>query len=165
MGGSHACPRPTLAHRVVGYSSESDWDAPGRRRTQIRPRSLSRNPNRNRPPSPPEAILSISPGPAAGPLGVEAHTPFVFDGSASTGDGLTYRMEFGDGASADTETATHVVGTFGPRTARLTVTDRLGRSASYGQQARLLGDFWASEGRAWDWRNRIVYLPRTSPSA
>jgi len=33
------------------------------------------------------------------------------------------------------------------------------RSTNYGQQARLLTDFWTIEGHAWDWQNRVVYLP------
>jgi hypothetical protein len=36
------------------------------------------------------------------------------------------------------------------------------RSTDYGLQARLLTSFWHSEGRRWDWCNRIVYLP-TAP--
>ena len=35
------------------------------------------------------------------------------------------------------------------------------RSTDYGRQARLLTGFWAQEGRVWDWRNRIVYLPKS----
>ena len=35
------------------------------------------------------------------------------------------------------------------------------RSTDYGQQARLLTRFWIEEGSAWDWRNRIVYLPKS----
>lgn len=35
------------------------------------------------------------------------------------------------------------------------------RSTDYGHQARLLTDFWAVEGHAWDWLNRIVYLPKS----
>jgi hypothetical protein len=35
------------------------------------------------------------------------------------------------------------------------------RSADYGYQARLLTEFWSSEGGKWDWRNRMVYLPRS----
>jgi hypothetical protein len=35
------------------------------------------------------------------------------------------------------------------------------RSTDYGQQARLLTDFWVQEGHAWDWLNRIVYLPKS----
>jgi hypothetical protein len=39
---------------------------------------------------------------------------------------------------------------------------RFVRSTDYGRQARLLTDFWAREGRAWDWLNRIVYLPKST---
>jgi hypothetical protein len=35
------------------------------------------------------------------------------------------------------------------------------RSTDYGRQARLVTDFWLREGAAWDWLNRIVYLPKT----
>jgi hypothetical protein len=35
------------------------------------------------------------------------------------------------------------------------------RSTNYGQQARLLTDFWLEAGHAWDWLNRIVYLPHS----
>jgi hypothetical protein len=35
------------------------------------------------------------------------------------------------------------------------------RSTNYGEQARLVTDFWFTEGRAWDWANRIVYLPKS----
>jgi hypothetical protein len=36
------------------------------------------------------------------------------------------------------------------------------RSTNYGLQARLLTEFWADEGHAWDWLNRIVYLPKSA---
>jgi hypothetical protein len=39
---------------------------------------------------------------------------------------------------------------------------RFVRSTDYGRQARLLTDFWAHEGHAWDWLNRIVYLPKST---
>jgi hypothetical protein len=35
------------------------------------------------------------------------------------------------------------------------------RSTDYGHQARLLTGFWDDEGHAWDWINRIVYLPKS----
>ena len=35
------------------------------------------------------------------------------------------------------------------------------RSTDYGYQARLLTSFWQKEGEAWDWHDRIVYLPRS----
>jgi hypothetical protein len=33
-------------------------------------------------------------------------------------------------------------------------------STDYGSQARLLTGFWTSGALDWDWRNRIVYLPK-----
>jgi len=30
-----------------------------------------------------------------------------------------------------------------------------------GHQARILTQFWIEEGQSWDWRNRLVYLPKT----
>ena len=39
---------------------------------------------------------------------------------------------------------------------------RIVRSTHYGQQSRLLTDFWAQEGHSWDWLNRIVYLPEST---
>ena len=35
------------------------------------------------------------------------------------------------------------------------------RTVDYGYQSRLLTAFWQNEGSAWDWRNRIVYLPKS----
>jgi hypothetical protein len=35
------------------------------------------------------------------------------------------------------------------------------RTTNYGQQARLLTEFWDHEGQPWDWFNRIVYLPKS----
>ena len=35
------------------------------------------------------------------------------------------------------------------------------RSTNYGEQARLLTEFWFTDGHAWDWMNRIVYLPKS----
>ena len=35
------------------------------------------------------------------------------------------------------------------------------RSTDYGMQARLLTAFWSHEGNAWDWINRVVYLPKS----
>lgn len=35
------------------------------------------------------------------------------------------------------------------------------RATNYGQQARLLTQFWADDGQAWDWPDRIVYLPKS----
>lgn len=38
---------------------------------------------------------------------------------------------------------------------------RIVRTTDHGHQARLLTDFWRDEGRAWDWSDRIVYLPKS----
>ena len=35
------------------------------------------------------------------------------------------------------------------------------RSTDYGQQARLLTQFWADEAHEWNWTDRIVYLPKS----
>jgi hypothetical protein len=35
------------------------------------------------------------------------------------------------------------------------------RTTNYGQQARLLTQFWADEGHAWESLDRIVYLPKS----
>jgi hypothetical protein len=35
------------------------------------------------------------------------------------------------------------------------------RSTAYGDQARLVIDFWLRECHGWDWTNRIVYLPKS----
>jgi hypothetical protein len=35
------------------------------------------------------------------------------------------------------------------------------RGSDYGYQARLLTGLWQAEGSAWDWQNRIVYLPKS----
>src|ERR687891_731262 len=35
------------------------------------------------------------------------------------------------------------------------------RSTNYGDQARLVTDFWLRGGCGWDWTNRIVYLPKS----
>jgi hypothetical protein len=35
------------------------------------------------------------------------------------------------------------------------------RTTDYGQQARLLTRLWAEEGHAWNWIDRVVYLPKS----
>ena len=35
------------------------------------------------------------------------------------------------------------------------------RTTNYGEQARLLTEFWSRDGHTWDWLNRIVYLPKS----
>jgi hypothetical protein len=34
-------------------------------------------------------------------------------------------------------------------------------TVDYGYQSRLLTGFWQNEGHAWDWQNRIVFLPKS----
>jgi hypothetical protein len=36
------------------------------------------------------------------------------------------------------------------------------RTTNYGQQARLLTQFWTARGDSWDWLNRMAYLPPTT---
>lgn len=98
----------------------------------------------------PKAALSVGRGDVNPPLGVADFTQLVFDGTRSSGDGLTYLLEFGDGTSSTQPVATHR----GNRsltsalTARLTVTDRHGRSDSATQPyflasvANVSGTFW-----------------------
>jgi hypothetical protein len=50
----------------------------------------------------------------------------------------------------------------GERHGGLILFRRTVRSTNYGDQARLVTDFWFREGHAWDWTDRVVYLP-TSP--
>jgi hypothetical protein len=74
----------------------------------------------------------------------------VFDGSESSGTGLGYVLEFGDGASATEHVTTHVSDlkerSGRKQTARLTVTDRFGRSDSVTQDYYVASiatvDFW-----------------------
>jgi len=35
------------------------------------------------------------------------------------------------------------------------------RSTNDRERAHVLTEFWFHEGRAWDWKNRIVYLPKS----
>jgi glucose/arabinose dehydrogenase len=76
---------------------------------------------------PPSAKGSATPGSGVAPLAVA----FSASGSSDPeGDSLTYRWEFGDGATATTPNPTHTYATPGARQARLTVTDSLGTSHS-----------------------------------
>ncbi|MDG4821740.1 ThuA domain-containing protein [Asanoa sp. WMMD1127] len=70
--------------------------------------------------------------PGANPTSGTAPLQVSFTGSASDpdGDALTYRWDFGDGGTATTANAAHTYTTAGSYTARLTVTDARGASAS-----------------------------------
>ncbi len=70
----------------------------------------------------PKAVLSIGLEGTVPTLGVTSHE-LVFDASRSTGDGLTYLVEFGDGASSTQVAPRHASALVTRRTARLTVTD------------------------------------------
>jgi hypothetical protein len=64
----------------------------------------------------------------------------TFDASGSTGDGLSFAIDFGDGTVAKTAVTPHVfdrVGGFNERTVRATVTDRFGRVGSAAVTLRL----------------------------
>jgi hypothetical protein len=107
-------------------------------------------------PAAPRAVLSVGRGDVNPPLGIVNFTRVLFDGSRSEGDGLTYLLEFGDGASSTEPVATRSLAAPSPYgsdwllTARLTVTDRHGRSDSTTQQYFVAtvhtgsGTFWAN---------------------
>jgi PKD repeat protein len=85
-----------------------------------------------------------SPGPGAAPvamltLAVDAlgsqeaiagASDVSVDAGASTGSGLRYQVEFGDGSTATDKTSRHVYAAAGTYAIRLTVTDDAGRTAS-----------------------------------
>lgn len=80
--------------------------------------------------APPVAAISILGGNGNPPVAIQGFTALTFVGARSTGDGITYAWDFGDGASSTHPLAVHVNNDRGLQTARLTVTDRHGRSAS-----------------------------------
>jgi len=59
-----------------------------------------------------------------------AHKAVQFDGSASTGEGLSFAWNFGDGGSASGATAAHAFSSSGHHVVTLTVTDTRGATAS-----------------------------------
>lgn len=73
---------------------------------------------------PPRAAISVG---TSTPALVLLGQPQTFDASASTGDGLTYQIEFGDGQVTSEPVAVHATSRASRMTARLTVRDRLGR--------------------------------------
>jgi hypothetical protein len=83
-----------------------------------------------RPSPPPEARLSVRIDSIGSPAAVAALSPISFDARASTGDALSYRIEFGDGQASTQMVAIHPVDVGGDLTARLTVTDHAGRTSS-----------------------------------
>ena len=140
-------------------------------------------------PAAPRAVLSVGRGDLTPPFAIVNFTQMLFDGSRSEGDGLTYLVEYGDGASAAEPATTRRVNgsppAIAPRTsitAKLTVTDRRGRTDSTTQPYFLVsvhtgigyGTFWGSDapgccayvnlqleqdgatlsGNYWGWDNR-----------
>src|SRR5687768_3180320 len=92
-------------------------------------------------PAAPKAVLSVGRGDSTLPFAIVYFTQLLFDASRSEGDGLTYLLEYGDGASSTEPVTTRRPNPPGgsppvPRThltARLTVTDRHGRTDSITQ--------------------------------
>jgi hypothetical protein len=84
-------------------------------------------------PAAPQAVLAIR-SDASPALGITGFTPLLFDASGSTGAGLIYFVEYGDGATSSEAVTSHVSGVPSEtrrgrkQTARLTVSDRFGRS-------------------------------------
>lgn len=87
---------------------------------------------------PPDATLTRTIGRFGEAYAIVGLTPVAFDASLSSGDGLSYFIEFGDGELARARRAEHVVddGTYEPDITRfsplLTVVDRYGRVDSEG---------------------------------
>jgi PKD repeat protein len=79
---------------------------------------------------PPDAVLKMRFFSFGAPFAVKQISPVLFDGSTSRGDGLSYFIEFGDGQTTTSASATHPLDREDFYTARLTVVDRFGRSDS-----------------------------------
>src|SRR5436190_23532787 len=76
----------------------------------------------------PQAVLNVRFDSFGAAMAITGLSPIQFDGTRSSGDGLSYRIEFGDGQSSSKPIAIHPVDITGPLTARLTVVDRFGRT-------------------------------------
>jgi len=98
-----------------------------------------------------EEAAPISPLPAASlgipPIG-SVGIPVVFNGSASSGDGLSFLFDFGDGKQEEASSSFtfHVYGDHGAYTANLKVTDRNGNTASQSQNIQILSTTGPSFG-------------------
>jgi PKD domain len=79
--------------------------------------------------SAPTAAITLKADAAGSRDAVASLSEVIVDASASTGTGLTYAIDFGDGASATTATAKHVYATPATYTVTATVTDAQGRKA------------------------------------
>jgi hypothetical protein len=85
------------------------------------------------------ARLSVYIDAAGSTGGLIAFTPIRFDGSASSAEGGTYFLDFGDGDGTASPTAVHACGRWDLLTARLTVTDRFGRTDTRSARYACLG--------------------------
>lgn len=78
-----------------------------------------------------EATIEVYDGPSAAfavrPSSPEAEERITFDGNESTGDVVQYEWDFGNGVTAEGETATNAYEEAGTYEVRLTVTDESGR--------------------------------------
>ncbi len=80
---------------------------------------------------PPTAHLSVR---FEGGYAIMGLTPISFDASGSSGEQLSYIIEFGDGEYTRERSAIQAVNAAGPLTARVTVTDRFGRFEAASQR-------------------------------
>lgn len=111
-------------------------------------------------PEAPQAVLLLGSGVVGKPTVAVNFAHLLFDGSRSSGDGLTYLWEFGDGASSIEPVVRHRMeyaarppdNEYWRRTARLTVTDKHGRSDSTEQEYWLVSIANATFS---DWENRV----------
>jgi len=74
--------------------------------------------------------VHIDNGSPGTPIAIDSLSQILFDGSPSTGEGLSYLIDFGDGARSTDASVLHQVNASGGFGATLTVTDRFGRTAS-----------------------------------
>lgn len=118
-------------------------------------------------PEAPKAILLLGSGASVKPAYAVNFAQLLFDGSHSSGDGLTYLLEFGDGASSSEPVVTHRIenaarppeNEYWLRKARLTVTDKHGRSDSTEQEYLLVS---IANAQFSDWENRVGQTTQNS---
>jgi hypothetical protein len=134
---------------------------------QSSPAAPSSPPTTPAPPSvpgaPPKAVLSVGVEGTIPTLTIANHE-LAFDASRSTGDGLTYVLEFGDGASTTQPFSRHASAPpVSRRTARLTVTDRFGRTDATTQDY-FIANVDNSGCCATSWYHAFPYRNGTSPT-